>query len=231
MNTIHFPSATRRVVKLSRHIAYLLRTEGPNAVVQRIYKRITRSVSPDPFDARYGVDTSGEISLFQLDISSRNGFLGYRYQASPPEACEGIFSSLPITHKEFTFIDVGAGKGRVLLIAARYSFKRLIGVEFASELVKTARANVAHVGFNIEVLHADAADYEYPWDNLVVYLYNPFGPTLLRPMLKSLQRISAAHEVYIVYVNPVHDLCIQEFATDAYMIGGAKVYRVRANIA
>jgi predicted RNA methylase len=226
MKMMGFLSITRKFLRLSRFIAYQLRSEGPNAFARKIYRRITSIASRDPFDEMYGVDTCGEISLYELEIKSHNGILGHRYQASPADICERLFSSLPICHNDFVLIDAGCGKGRVLLVASRFSFKRLIGVEFAGELVHIARANVARFGCHADILHADVAEYQFPEDNLVIYLYNPFGPTLLRPMLTSLQRISLVHDVYVIYVNPKYGSCIQEFASEVYAIDGAKVYRL-----
>jgi hypothetical protein len=42
----------------------------------------------------------------------------------------------------YTFIDMGSGKGRMLLLAAEPPFRRIIGVEFASDLDALARSNV-----------------------------------------------------------------------------------------
>jgi predicted RNA methylase len=224
-----FRVATRRWLRTSHFLMHFLRREGLRALLRTLFHRLTQTVSRDPFDEKYGVDTSGEISLLQLEIASRNDVVGVRYQGSPPHSCERLVASLPICHNDFVFIDVGAGKGRVLLIASHFSFKRVIGVEFAKELVDTARTNIARFGCKAEVVHADAAEYDFPCDDLVIYLYNPFGPEVLRPVLRSLRTISATHEVYLVYVNPKHSLCIQEFASEEYMIDGAKVYRMNAN--
>ncbi len=131
---------------------------------------------------------------------------------------------MPIRYEDFTFIDLGAGKGRVLLVASRFPFKRLIGVEFARELVETARRNIERFGCRAEVVHADAADYRFPSENLVVYLYNPFGPEVLRPVLSYLREISTGREVYLVYLNPKNSSCVEEFAREIYKLAGAKVY-------
>jgi SAM-dependent methyltransferase len=45
----------------------------------------------------------------------------------------------------FVFIDLGSGKGRVLLMAAEYPFRRIIGVELLPELHEIARQNLLRV--------------------------------------------------------------------------------------
>jgi predicted RNA methylase len=214
----------RQFLRAARKIAHVFRSEGPGEVVRRVYRHLRTQRGPDPFDVQYGVDTSGRVSLFQLEINSRHESAGVGYAPSPVEACQELLASLPIRHEDFTFVDLGAGKGRVLLIASRFPFKRVIGVEFAKELAETAGRNVARFGCRAEVVHADAADYRLPSDNLVVFAYNPFGPEVLRPVLNSLREISESREVYLLYLNPQNSSCVEEFAREIYQLAGAKIY-------
>ena len=92
-------------------------------------------------------------------------------------------------YSQYTFIDVGSGKGRVLFVAAEYPFRKVIGVEFSNALHDDAVANLKrykHSGrrcADIEPVLADARDFEFPNDNLVIYLFNPFGPEVMERML------------------------------------------------
>ena len=94
----------------------------------------------------------------------------------------------------YTFLDIGSGKGRVLFIAAEYPFRRVLGVEYDRAMHLVAEQNIAafrHPGqrcHSIESVHANAADFEFPDGDLVVYLFNPFGPEILSKMLQNLQR-------------------------------------------
>jgi predicted RNA methylase len=172
------------------------------------------------------VDTSGEINLCRLDISSGNEIHGTRYQASPADACERLFAFLPIHYEDFTFADLGAGKGRVLLVASRFNFRRIVGVEFARELVEIARRNMERYGCRCELVHCDAAEYEFPADNLVVYLYNPFGPEVLRRVLTALKRVRRTRDVYMIYLHPMHVSCIADAAVILHTIDGAVICKV-----
>jgi predicted RNA methylase len=202
--------------------------EGWIATARKVRDRLSKSRRADAFDEQYRVETAREVSLFRLDIASRHESVGTRYQPSPREVCDQLLASLPIRYEDFTFVDLGAGKGRVLLVGSRFPFRRLIGVEFAMELVETARENIERFHSRAEMVHADAADYRFPSDNLVVYLYNPFGPEVLRPVLRSLREISRRHEVYVLYLNPKNASYVEEFANQIYELPDAKVYRFRA---
>lgn len=215
-------------MRAGQRLAQVVQDEGWIATVRKVRDRLSKSKRPDAFDEQYRVETAGEISLFQLDIASRHESTGVHYQPSPHEVCEQLLASLPIRYEDFTFVDLGAGKGRVLLLGSRFPFKRLIGVEFARELVETARQNIERFHSRAEMVHADAADYRFPSDNLVVYLYNPFGPDVLRPVIRSLREVSRRYEVYVLYLNPKNASYLEEFANQIYELSGAKVYRFRA---
>jgi predicted RNA methylase len=134
------------------------------------------------------------------------------------------FRLCPFNITIFTSIDVGAGKGRVLLIASTFPFKRLIGVEFARELVDVAQRNIERSGCRAEIVCAGASEYSFPLDDIVVYLYNPLGLEILRGVLASLQKISERREVYLIYLNSQTHWFVKEFARELYHRAGAKVY-------
>jgi SAM-dependent methyltransferase len=131
---------------------------------------------------------------------------------------------LPIgDYSEYTFVDVGSGKGRMLFVAAEYPFRRVIGVEFATDLHELAQANIAryrHAGQRcreIASVHADAAEFEFPEGNLVVYLFNPFGPEVMRRMLENLERS--------IERRPRHVVMVMLWPENAEMVAGMRGMR------
>jgi SAM-dependent methyltransferase len=115
------------------------------------------------------------------------------------------------------FVDLGCGKGRVLLQAAAYPFKRVIGVEIDAELSALAQANVdrrrddRRCG-DVEVVTADAAEYVIPDDATVVYLYYPFSGDTFRTVIEnivvSIDR--APRTLRIIYALPALEGVILE---------------------
>jgi SAM-dependent methyltransferase len=163
----------------------------------------------DSFDACWGVDTNGIVPLYMLQIHSRNDIHGVKYQASPPGLFSQLMAAIKVAYNDFTFIDLGSGKGRVLLLASQLPFKRIIGIEFSRELMQIARANLtrcARVGSHIDLLWMDVEDYEFPTDQSVVYLYNPFDEKVMVRVINNLRLSLVRHprELYIVYCNPLH---------------------------
>jgi SAM-dependent methyltransferase len=175
------------------------------AVGRHLWRKL-RGTPVDDFDRRHGTDTSGEVALWETRSSSVRARFGFRYQASREGELVQVVNSLGIDARNFTFIDLGCGKGRTLLIAARLGFRHVIGVEIAPELADIARTNLAKLDVrNALVIHGDAAEYVFPSGGLVVYLYNPFGAPVMSLVIREVEhRIEhgESDEVYVVYKGP-----------------------------
>jgi SAM-dependent methyltransferase len=111
-----------------------------------------------------------------------------------------------------TFVDLGCGKGRALVIASEFPFKSIFGVELSPDLVAQARRNVAVVKARhpqrtrIEVAHGDAMVVPFPEGDLVVFLFHPFHRELVSAMLARLEEAAGRsnREIFIIYENPVY---------------------------
>jgi len=122
-----------------------------------------------------------------------------------------MMASLPIAFDTFTFIDLGSGKGRTLLMASEYPFRKIVGVEILPELDRAAQENIqaykspTQQCSEIQAVCVDARDFELPDEPLVLYLFNPLPEAPLRQLIERLEK-SLAHSpraVWIVYHNPL----------------------------
>ena len=171
-----------------------------------------RTPESSPFDSRTGLDTDRIVEICDLGVESTNIRHAVRYQPSDPEVVRDALSQLPIDYSNFTFVDFGAGKGRVLLIAAGFGFKKIRGVEFSSQLVDIAKGNMAKVDMtkgrsvDIEILQADVLDFPIPTEPLVCYFYNPFQMPIMETLSQRLISSSRSHsrDLYVIYVHPQH---------------------------
>jgi SAM-dependent methyltransferase len=179
-----------------------------------------REIAPNrnavhPFDAKYGTDTGGYLSPQQIAAGLAHDSFNYGYSAIAPsvfgEALRRWRHTLPgsARHlKAYTFVDVGAGKGRALLLAAELPFRRVIGVEMNTELVGIARRNIAiwtrlaRPRTAIRVMQADALEFCWPRSPLLVYLYNPFACELVERLAAGLAAGSSSRPTDLLYVNP-----------------------------
>jgi SAM-dependent methyltransferase len=131
------------------------------------------------------------------------------------KALNFVKRELMSSQSTYRFIDIGCGKGKVVLVARLHEFidrnrSSYIGIDFDGQLIDTARNNSMHLfGDEGEFLHADILDFDFRQfsSSLVLFLYNPFDQEVLSKFLLKLKNLS----VIIIYVNPVHrDLLIRQ---------------------
>ncbi len=170
-----------------------------------------------PFDLKYGTDTGGYLSPEELVTGQTNDSLNYGYSAIAPsvfraaiERWRGTLPALAGRVEAYTFVDVGAGKGRVLLLASELPFRKVIGVELHPRLAEIAERNVeqwnriTRNGSAIRVVKQDALKFRWPRPPLLVYLYNPFHCSVVAQLAQRLCALprSAAGLIDVLYVNP-----------------------------
>jgi SAM-dependent methyltransferase len=163
------------------------------------------------FDFDHGVDTTWATVPLRTRI--RELLSGARYQPSEPSLFHQILQGLPIALGGFTFIDLGSGKGRTLLMASAYPFRRIVGVELLPELDAIARRNIARYHsdeqkcFALESHAGDARGFAFPAEPAVLYLFNPFPEPVLRTVLTNLRNslTDFPRPVYVLYHNLVHE--------------------------
>jgi hypothetical protein len=130
------------------------------------------------------VDTSGQIDLENLEVIGENRSFGHSVVHTSPQTFSFLARLFPAEKSNYTFIDVGCGKGRVVLLASQLGFKQVIGVEFspwaagiAVDNIRTFRGNRAGLG-SCSIVVADALEYQLPNEPLVLYFCTPFEPQL-----------------------------------------------------
>jgi SAM-dependent methyltransferase len=173
-----------------------------------------------PFDIAYGTDTSGLIRGEDLLTGNRNGFWSTAYYGISPALLFHLINGLDIEYRDFTFLDLGSGKGRALLVASRFPFRRIVGIELSPQLSAVATDNIAKFSAawqqcrDIEACIGDATAIDYPAGPLVLYLYNPFLGPVLKRCLHNLARSLAdePREVHLIYINPAPERFIRRHA-------------------
>ncbi len=209
---------------LRREVTRKLRQVGFSGTLKRILSGLLRELhklcpsyrrfrdQDCVFDRKYGTETSGRVRVGSMDISRDKLEHTVKYQASRVELFERILRELPIRHEDYTLIDLGSGKGRTLLLASNFPFRKIIGIELSHRLSEIARRNIriykssSQKCSDLEVVCIDAKDFEIPDEKTVFYLYNPFDEYVMREVLSNIEASLKryASEIYLVYVNPVH---------------------------
>ena len=165
-----------------------------------------------PFDRLHNTDTSGFVSTEELPTSPFDRGGKGVYAGSQPSIIRAALRALPAL-ESFTFVDLGCGKGRAMIVASEFAFREIVGVELSESLVRDGLKNAAvlrrrfptRVPLRVE-LH-DATTFPLPAGNLVIFLYNPFGEQAIAKVIAMLETLPADRQVFIVYYNPVHGHC------------------------
>jgi SAM-dependent methyltransferase len=163
------------------------------------------------YDFDHDVDTTW--ATISLGTRFRELFSGGQYQPSEPGLFNQILRALPVAPEGFTFIDLGSGKGRTLLMASDYPFRRVVGVELLAEFEAIAQRNImGYRGeqqkcFALESRQGDAREFVFPNEPTVLYLFNPFPEHALREVLGNLRKSlnSSPRPVFVIYHNLVHE--------------------------
>jgi SAM-dependent methyltransferase len=156
------------------------------------------------FDRLHGVDTAGLIPLRSPLWRESVAYLPVD-EDHFTEAL-AVLQSQAEPLERFTFVDLGSGKGKALLLAGELPFARIVGVEFSEALHRQALRNVARSPHARRIVARcdDATRYHLPDDPLVLFLFNPFGEEVMRPLLERVLAWTRTHALplYVVYVRP-----------------------------
>ena len=157
---------------------------------------------------RYSWSTPGA----ELDIPTSSKAHVTGFQSVNERHLRTVLESLPFPPQS-TFVDIGCGKGKAVLIAADYPFiDRVVGVELAGSLCHAAEANVRlfrdrrALSEPVEIIHADATTIDYVRGENIFFLNNPFDAMLTRAMIDNVERALGQNKerAWLLYGNPAH---------------------------
>ena len=187
-----------------------------------------RDSTPSRLRSRFGdadYDWDHRVNTTSGAVGWRDRLLGVLhspYQPTEPglfhEMLDTLAAQASLSFDDFTFVDLGSGKGRTLLMASDYPFRRIVGVELLPALHAIAQQNLsayksdAQKCFAMESICADATGFSLPDGPLVLYLFNPFPEFGLRRALASLQRSlnTNPRPAYVLYHNPQLEHVVEE---------------------
>lgn len=178
--------------RLARHLARP--AQLPGVLWKNLREPFTIAAAERRFDRRLGgIDTAGCVPGEELNIPDATV-----YHACAPRIVARLLDEVA-DPGAWTFVDIGAGKGRAVLLAARMPFIRVIGIELNPELLAIAQRNLRVVRGEaacrapVEMVLADAAAYEWPSTPCVFFLYRPFVGEAAERVIGSIVRSFHAH--------------------------------------
>ncbi len=202
--------------------------EGRLAATQQLLAALwefVRNSTPERRRQRFGdadYDWEHRVNTTSAGVGWRDRLLGVFHSPYQPtesalfhEMLAALRAQSHSDFHDFVFIDLGSGKGRTLLMASEYPFRRIVGVELLPVLHQAARENLSKYHsesqkcFALEAICADATEFPLPAEPTVVYLFNPFPEAGLRRVIAGLEQSVLAHPrvVYVLYHNPLLEMC------------------------
>ncbi|MFZ0803908.1 MAG: hypothetical protein WAN70_17215, partial [Terriglobales bacterium] len=160
------------------------------------------------------------------------GLLNSPYQPTDPALFQEMLASLNLDFRDFTFVDIGSGKGRTLLMASDHPFRRIVGVELLPELHRVAQENIlkyksdSQQCFALESLCDDAREFVFPPEPTLLYLFNPLPEPGLVQLIANLERSLRKHprQLFVIYHNPVLEQAMA--SRGLKRIGGTHQYSI-----
>jgi hypothetical protein len=165
------------------------------------------------FDQRHGTDTAQEVSLIEAGVPADQSARGnVVYRPDWESEFHASLAALEISLDGFAFVDIGSGKGKILLLASDYPFARIVGVEYAPRLHAIAEENIARYRsprqrcHALEAVLADALTYRLPEGPLVCYIFNAMDATTTKALMEHVDDELAARSApaFVIYRNPRH---------------------------
>jgi SAM-dependent methyltransferase len=202
-----------------------------------------RESMPDRKRQRYGdvdydwdhrVDTTSAALRWKDRLA---GLFLSPYQPTEPSLFHEMMQSLGIDFSNFTFIDLGSGKGRTLLMAAEYPFRQVIGIELLPSLHAIARENIskhqreASKCAVVQSICQDARHFVFPPEPIVLYLFNPLPEAGLQEVRRNLEDSLRQHPqpVYVLYHNPLLEHVLAG-SSRLHKIAGTHQYALYASV-
>lgn len=152
----------------------------------------------------FGVSTEGYHTNIELGFpnpdSSDYAALGYEHILP-------ALAAIPFSPGDVVFFDYGAGKGRPMVCAAAFPYRKVLGIEISPELAAIARQNFAVMKQRrveqVEIVTADAATFPLPDDVNVILLFNPFVGETLRAVITRIRESyeRSPRDIFVIAFN------------------------------
>lgn len=158
---------------------------------------------------KYGANTFIPVELKDLTITNGDKKKASRYEAVSFYMLEHLLSAFQKVSALTSIIDLGSGKGRVLMVAPHFGFTDITGIDFAKELCEQAIANMKEKETEFpdikwKIINENVENYDIKSGDSVFFMFNPFTEIVLRSFLEKLDR--SCHEfprsIYFLYASP-----------------------------
>ena len=186
---------------------------------------LSPAIPVHPFDQLRDTDTGGLIPARDLLTGHPSDRHVTAYYAVAPSILRTLLdrwqhrTAPPFPLDRYTFLDIGAGKGRAMLVAAEAPFHQVLGVELNPDLATIAERNLHQAQSPIALangapellspitlLRGDALEISLPETPTLLHLFHPFEAPILRKLLGRIETafLDRPRQLDLLYVNAEH---------------------------
>lgn len=197
----------RYTIKKKNPLSYSLEERGVIGTCKILLSYVIDSF----FDIKHGTDTFSWVELENLGIDHQKKETAEKYQPTNARAMRNLFKKIAIPPNK-VLVDLGCGKGRVLLIASEFGFREVRGIELSPVLCDIAKKNCSNykdrtgTKTSFQIIQSDVLDYEFKDDEEIFFMFNPFNGEVLRDVLQRITEsfLRRKRKIWIIYRYPVH---------------------------
>jgi SAM-dependent methyltransferase len=180
-------------------------------------------VTFEEFDSIYNIDTSHPIEPSTIHEGEyRPSFINNNdkfscsagFQNTPLEILNHLNNFLSTFNgiEDYSFIDLGSGKGKVILynLIQNSPYKDYIGVEIDKEFNDIALNNLETINVefskNVSFIESNVLDYEFPTSKCIYYLYYSFDENTFETfMQKNLSKMIESKSIIVFHFEGLYN--------------------------
>lgn len=134
------------------------------------------------------------------------------YWSSDNKFLEAVLKNFEIKPTD-SIIDIGCGKGQVLLKFEKYGFGNVAGIELTKKLFVIATKNMEKLKKgNILIFNTNAVEFQDYGRYNYFYFYNPFMEDIMKLVMAKIENslLEYPRKIVVIYKNPVcHKVIIE----------------------
>ena len=197
-----------KVIKLKHAIFRMFRAGGFLRIWHEFYENYL-------FDFINKTDTHTRTSINEYDRNTPYLKNAYEYMPSYSQTIKQSLKKVIRLNREvikYNLIDIGCGKGKILLIAHRLGFKKAVGFEINKSLSRIALDNlkIMKLNKNFKIINANAVNESILPDFSLCYFYNPFDKNMSKKIFKLFEKKKTKNQKYLIYVNPIYHFLLKK---------------------